>query len=176
MIWTRIRFSPSNWGGLPGSVAPYMTYCFVRKCGFDCLQLPPHGNCLVNTYKELIVRTPYGCNALNRSRNTKFWSLRMKFEKAHKIQSLSYALWATSTWCSFLIFSLWGWSYSCISTFLYVAMVFILDPQREMSDRLHSVNLDMISDNHLKQLVIPCFGFLSLLYTCCLEQKWQTIE
>ena len=52
------------------------------------------------------------------ARNTKFWSLRMKFEKAHKIQSLSYALWATSTWGSFLIFSLWGWSYSCISTFL----------------------------------------------------------
>ena len=52
-----------------------------------------------------------------------------------------------------------------------VAMVFILDPQRELGDRLHSINLDMISDNHLKQLVIPCCGFLSRLYTGCLEQK-----
>ena len=34
----------------------------------------------------------------------------------------------------------------------------------------------MISDNHLKLLVIPCFVFLSLLYTGCLEQKWQTME
>ena len=66
MIWTRIRTSSSNWGGLPGSVVPYTTYCFVRKGGFDCQQLPPHMNCLVNTYKELIVRTPYGCNLLNR--------------------------------------------------------------------------------------------------------------
>ena len=34
----------------------------------------------------------------------------------------------------------------------------------------------MTSDNHLKLLVTPCFGFLSLLYTDCLEQKWQTME
>ena len=66
MIWTRIRTFPSNWGGLPGSMVPYTTYCFVRKGGFDCQQLPPHMDCLVNTYKELIVRTPYGCDLLNR--------------------------------------------------------------------------------------------------------------
>ena len=34
----------------------------------------------------------------------------------------------------------------------------------------------MISDNHLKLLVIPCFGFLSLLYTGYLKQKWQAME
>ena len=55
-------------------------------------------------------------------------------------------------------------------------MVFIRDPQTELGDKLHSVNLDMMSDNHLKLLVIPCFGFLSPLYTGCLEQKWQPVE
>ena len=64
MMWTRIRTPPINWGGLP--VIPYTTYYFVMKGGFDCQQLPPHMNCLVNTYKEPIVRTPYGCNSLNR--------------------------------------------------------------------------------------------------------------
>ena len=80
MIWTRIRISPSYWGGLLGSVAPYMTYCFVRKCGVDCQQLPPHGNCLVNTYKELIVRTPNRCNALNRCKKQRFdrWGWNLK--------------------------------------------------------------------------------------------------
>ena len=34
----------------------------------------------------------------------------------------------------------------------------------------------MKSDNHLKLLVISCLGFLSLLDTGCLEQKWQTME
>ena len=55
-------------------------------------------------------------------------------------------------------------------------MGFIRDHQTELGDRLHSVNLDMISDNHLKLLIIPCFGFLSLLYTGCLKQKWQAME
>ena len=66
MIWTKIRTSPSNWGGLLGSLVPYRIYCFVRKGDFDCDQLPPHMNYLVNTYKEPIVRTPYGDNVFNR--------------------------------------------------------------------------------------------------------------
>ena len=65
-IWLQVYDDLFRWGGLPGSVVPYTTYCFVRKGGFDCQQLSPHMNCLVNTYKELIVRTPYWCNLLNR--------------------------------------------------------------------------------------------------------------
>ena len=57
-----------------------------------------------------------------------------------------------------------------------VAMFFIPGTERELGDRLHSVNLDMTSDNHLKLLVIPCFGYLSLLYTDYPEQKCQTME
>ena len=38
-----------------GWAVPYTTYCFVRQGGFECQQLPPHMDCLVNTYKELIV-------------------------------------------------------------------------------------------------------------------------
>ena len=48
------------------------------------------------------------------SRNTKFCSLSRNIEKAHKIQSLTYAIWATS---SSLIFSLCDWCYSCIKLF-----------------------------------------------------------
>ena len=53
-------------------------------------------------------------------------------------------------------------------------MVFIRDPKTEFGDRLHSVNLDMISDNYLKQLVIPCFEFISLYIQAA--WKWQTME
>ena len=42
---------------------------------------------------------------------------------------------------------------------------------RDLGDRLHSVNLDMTSDNNSKLLVMPCFEFLSPLHTGCLEQK-----
>ena len=66
MIWTKIRISPINLGDLPESMVPNMAYYFVKKGDFDCQQLPPHMNCLVNTYKEPIVRTPYGGNVLNR--------------------------------------------------------------------------------------------------------------
>ena len=56
-------------------------------------------------------------------------------------------------------------------------MVFIWDTRRrELGDRLHSVYIDVTSDNHLKLLVMPCFGFLQLLYTGCLEHKCQTTE
>ena len=48
--------------------------------------------------------------------------------------------------------------------------------RRELGDRLHSVNLVMTSHNHLKLIVMPCFGFLPPLYAGCLEQKWQTME
>ena len=175
MIWTRIRISPSHLGGLPGSVAPYMTYCLVRKCGFDCQQLPPHGNCLVNTYKELIVRTPCGCNALNRCKKHKVLIVEDEIWKGTKDSIAKLCTMGNQHIGLFLDLQLVG-----LKLFMYfnisVAMVFILDPQRELGDRLHSVNIDMISDNHLKQLVISCFGFLSLLYTGCLEQKWQTME
>ena len=43
-----------------------MIYCLVRKGYFDCDQLPPHVNCLVNTYKKTVVRTPYGGNVSNK--------------------------------------------------------------------------------------------------------------
>ena len=95
MIWTRIRTSSSNRGGLRGSVVPYTSHYFVRKRDFDCHQLPPHMNCLVNTNKEPIVRTPYGGCVLNRFKKHKV--LFVDDKKAHKIRSLSYALWADIT-------------------------------------------------------------------------------
>ena len=53
------------------------------KVALICQQLPPHMNCLVNTYKEQIVSTPYGCNVLNRFQKHQVFLLRMKIEKAH---------------------------------------------------------------------------------------------
>ena len=55
-----------------------------------------------------------------------------------------------------------------------VEMVFIRDPKTELGDRLHSVNLDLISDKHLKLLVIRCFEFISLYIQAA--WKWQTME
>ena len=60
--------------------------------------------------------------------------------------------------------------------FITVAMVYIWDTWSELGDRLHSVNLDIKSDSHFKLLVMPCFGFLSLLYANYPEQKCQTMR
>ena len=55
-------------------------------------------------------------------------------------------------------------------------MVYIWDTWNELGDRLHSLNLDIKSDSHLKLLVMPCLGFLSLLYTNYPEQKCQIMR
>ena len=83
MIWTKIRTSPRNLGGLPGSMVPYMIYCLVRKGDFDCDQLPPHINCLVNTYKEPVVRTPYGGNVSNKFQKHQVLFIEDENQKAH---------------------------------------------------------------------------------------------
>ena len=118
MIWIRIRTFASNWGGLPGSVVPYTNYCFVRKGDFDCQQLAPHMNYLVNTYKEPIVRTPYGGNVLNRFQKHQVLLIEDENWKTHTIQSLSYELYYGQSALEAL-----PWSLACgigvIHTFKY---------------------------------------------------------
>ena len=172
MVWTRIRTSPSNWGGLPGPMVPYTTYCCVNKGYFDCQQLPHHMNCSINASKNHLSEHSMEIISWTGSRNTKFCSLRMKIEKTHEIESLSYPLWATSTW-------ILACGVDIIHAFKHFSSNgFPIGPmkRRELGDRLHSVNLDTTAHNYLKLIVMPCFGFLPSLYTSCLEQKWQTME
>ena len=68
------------------------------------------------------------------------------------------------------------WFFACGIDVMHAFNHFSSNDFHCTGDRLHSLNLDVTSDNNLILLMMPLFGFPSLLYRDYLEQKCQTME
>ena len=95
-------------------VCPYGTRGYRLRDGCSIFTAEVEAINKALTYVKVSTRKSFMVMSRTGSRNSKFCSLRIKSEKALKIQSLSYARWSNSAWGSSLIFSLRDWCYSCI--------------------------------------------------------------